>query len=96
MPKDLAAEITGRLSIPTIGIGAGAQCDGQVLVIHDMLGLFQDFTPKFVKHKAGGINEVDQLVADMGSQPFDVAVGVGLKRFGHECYPNIGIKSTMG
>jgi 3-methyl-2-oxobutanoate hydroxymethyltransferase len=52
MPKDLAAEITSRLSIPTIGIGAGAQCDGQVLVIHDMLGLFQDFTPKFVKRYA--------------------------------------------
>jgi 3-methyl-2-oxobutanoate hydroxymethyltransferase len=52
MPKDLAEEITGRLSIPTIGIGAGAHCDGQVLVIHDMLGLFQDFTPKFVKRYA--------------------------------------------
>jgi len=52
MPKDLAAEITGRLSIPTIGIGAGVQCDGQVLVIHDMLGLFNDFTPKFVKRYA--------------------------------------------
>ena len=46
---DLAKEITGRLTIPTIGIGAGAHCDGQVLVIHDMLGLFHDFTPKFVK-----------------------------------------------
>lgn len=49
MPMDLAQEITERLTIPTIGIGAGAQCDGQVLVIHDMLGLFHDFTPKFVK-----------------------------------------------
>jgi 3-methyl-2-oxobutanoate hydroxymethyltransferase len=52
MPADLAAEITGRLAIPTIGIGAGADCDGQVLVIHDMLGLFDDFTPKFVKRYA--------------------------------------------
>ncbi len=49
MPADLAAEITAELSIPTIGIGAGPDCDGQVLVIHDMLGLFDDFTPKFVK-----------------------------------------------
>lgn len=49
MPMDLAKEITERLTIPTIGIGAGAHCDGQVLVIHDMLGLFHDFTPKFVK-----------------------------------------------
>lgn len=52
MPVDLAEEITGRLSIPTIGIGAGAHCDGQVLVLHDMLGLFDDFTPKFVKRYA--------------------------------------------
>jgi 3-methyl-2-oxobutanoate hydroxymethyltransferase len=48
----LAGEITGQLAIPTIGIGAGADCDGQVLVIHDMLGLFDDFTPKFVKRYA--------------------------------------------
>jgi 3-methyl-2-oxobutanoate hydroxymethyltransferase len=52
MPMDLAEEITERLTIPTIGIGAGAGCDGQVLVIHDMLGLFDDFTPKFVKRYA--------------------------------------------
>jgi len=49
MPMDLAKQITERVTIPTIGIGAGAHCDGQVLVIHDMLGLFHDFTPKFVK-----------------------------------------------
>jgi 3-methyl-2-oxobutanoate hydroxymethyltransferase len=52
IPLDLAREITERLSIPTIGIGAGPHCDGQVLVIHDMLGLFDDFTPKFVKRYA--------------------------------------------
>jgi 3-methyl-2-oxobutanoate hydroxymethyltransferase len=52
MPLDLAREITERLSIPTIGIGAGINCDGQVLVIHDMLGLFDDFRPKFVKRYA--------------------------------------------
>ena len=52
MPKDLAKEITERLTIPTIGIGAGVNCDGQVLVIHDMLGLFDDFQPKFVKRYA--------------------------------------------
>lgn len=49
---DLAREITGRVSIPTIGIGAGLHCDGQVLVIHDMLGLFDIYTPKFVKRYA--------------------------------------------
>jgi len=52
MPLDLAEEITTRLTIPTIGIGAGGHCDGQVLVLHDMLGLFDDFTPKFVKRYA--------------------------------------------
>jgi 3-methyl-2-oxobutanoate hydroxymethyltransferase len=52
MPLGLAREITERLSIPTIGIGAGVDCDGQVLVLHDMLGLFDDFTPKFVKQYA--------------------------------------------
>jgi 3-methyl-2-oxobutanoate hydroxymethyltransferase len=52
MPMDLAGEITERLTVPTIGIGAGGGCDGQVLVINDMLGLFDDFTPKFVKRYA--------------------------------------------
>lgn len=52
IPQDLAGEISERLTIPTIGIGAGLQCDGQVLVIHDMLGLFDDFVPKFVKRYA--------------------------------------------
>lgn len=49
MPALLAAEITSQLTIPTIGIGAGIHCDGQVLVIHDVLGLMGDFRPKFVK-----------------------------------------------
>ena len=52
IPVQLAREITQRLSIPTIGIGAGMHCDGQILVVHDMLGLFDDFTPKFVKRYA--------------------------------------------
>lgn len=52
MPLELAREITERLTIPTIGIGAGVHCDGQVLVLHDMLGLFDDFTPRFVKQYA--------------------------------------------
>ena len=49
IPTELAAEITERLTIPTIGIGAGIHCDGQVLVIHDVLGLLGNFRPKFVK-----------------------------------------------
>jgi len=52
VPAQLAACITARLDIPTIGIGAGAQCDGQVLVYHDLLGLFDAFTPSFVRRYA--------------------------------------------
>jgi len=52
IPRDLAEKITKEINIPTIGIGAGPHCDGQVLVLHDMLGLFEDFTPKFVKKYA--------------------------------------------
>ena len=49
VPAPLAKLVTERLKIPTIGIGAGADCDGQVLVFHDMVGLFSGFTPTFVK-----------------------------------------------
>jgi 3-methyl-2-oxobutanoate hydroxymethyltransferase len=49
MPADLAGEITERCAVPTIGIGAGPECDGQVLVMHDMLGLTQSHKPRFVK-----------------------------------------------
>ena len=56
IPEKLASLITDILDIPTIGIGAGNGCDGQVLVYHDMLGMFTDFKPKFVKH-FGNIGE---------------------------------------
>ena len=49
VPSKLAKIVTEKLSIPTIGIGAGIDCDGQILVYQDMLGMFNDFTPKFVK-----------------------------------------------
>lgn len=58
IPAELAALITERLDIPTIGIGAGADCDGQVLVYQDMLGMFSDLTPKFAKKFA----EVGELM----------------------------------
>lgn len=52
VPADLAERITREVSVPTVGIGAGKACDGQVLVIHDLLGLVDDFKPKFVKRYA--------------------------------------------
>ena len=49
IPAEIAAKVSSKISIPTIGIGAGADCDGQVLVFHDLVGLFEKFVPKFVK-----------------------------------------------
>lgn len=60
MPAELAGEITERVAIPTIGIGAGPRCDGQVLVMQDLLGLFDEFRPKFLKRFA----ELKKPVAD--------------------------------
>jgi 3-methyl-2-oxobutanoate hydroxymethyltransferase len=58
IPARLAALVSSQLSIPTIGIGAGLGCDGQVLVTHDMLGLFERFTPKFVRRYANFYTEM--------------------------------------
>ncbi len=52
IPSELAKKVTESVSIPTIGIGAGPHCDGQVLVVYDMLGLFEEFKPKFVRRYA--------------------------------------------
>ena len=52
IPAELAREVTASLRIPTIGIGAGVHCDGQILVLHDMLGLTTDFNPRFVRRYA--------------------------------------------
>jgi 3-methyl-2-oxobutanoate hydroxymethyltransferase len=60
VPTDVAGAITRGLTIPTIGIGAGPECDGQVLVCYDLLGLFRDLRPRFVKRYA----ELGRQVAD--------------------------------
>ncbi len=62
IPSQLAKKITEKISIPTIGIGAGPYCDGQILVLHDMLGLFENFVPKFVKHYAHIGDEIRRAV----------------------------------
>lgn len=63
VPEGLSARITQTLAIPTIGIGAGVRCDGQVLVVDDMLGLFTDFRPKFVKRYAELGRTADEAIA---------------------------------
>jgi 3-methyl-2-oxobutanoate hydroxymethyltransferase len=77
VPMGLAGRITAALSIPTIGIGAGRDCDGQVLVVDDMLGLFTDFRPKFVRRYAELGKAADEAIAayaaDVRSRAFPAA-----------------------
>lgn len=68
VPMGLSARITQRLGIPTIGIGAGIYCDGQVLVLDDMLGLFTDFKPKFVKRYADLGRAADEAIATFAAE----------------------------
>jgi 3-methyl-2-oxobutanoate hydroxymethyltransferase len=71
MPKGLAKKVSDKLSVPTIGIGAGPDCDGQVLVLHDMLGLNEGFTPKFLKTYAKLAGEVKQAAEAYGKDVRD-------------------------
>ncbi|MBM3832032.1 MAG: 3-methyl-2-oxobutanoate hydroxymethyltransferase [Verrucomicrobia bacterium] len=60
----VAKEITERIAIPTIGIGSGPDCDGQILVTHDLLGTFPWFTPKFVKPKLNGADQMRATISE--------------------------------
>ncbi|MCF6335281.1 MAG: 3-methyl-2-oxobutanoate hydroxymethyltransferase [Spirochaetales bacterium] len=74
IPQQLAKIITEKVKIPTIGIGGGIHCDGQVLVLHDLLGLFKRFTPKFVKVYTDAytsqVNAVKEFIADIHGETF--------------------------
>lgn len=74
LPEDLGDRITRQIAVPTIGIGAGVGCDGQVLVVDDMLGLFADFRPKFVKRYAefarDGQDAIAAYAADVRARRF--------------------------
>jgi 3-methyl-2-oxobutanoate hydroxymethyltransferase len=72
IPKAAARAVTAAVSVPTIGIGAGAECDGQVLVLHDMLGLNDKFAPKFLKRYATLAEDVRSAVRQFGD---DVRAG---------------------
>lgn len=77
IPAELAAELTASVEVPTIGIGAGVGCSGQVLVTHDLLGLTQDFNPRFVRHYAdlaGTVTDaVGRYVEDVRQRAFPSA-----------------------
>jgi 3-methyl-2-oxobutanoate hydroxymethyltransferase len=64
MPREVGARITQALRIPTIGIGAGPDCDGQVLVFHDFVGLTMGHTPKFVRRYANLATEISRAASD--------------------------------
>ena len=71
MPDPLARKITRKLKIPTIGIGASMYCDGQILVIDDMLGMFTNFKPKFVKRFADLGAKVNEMAAEYAQEVRD-------------------------
>ena len=81
IPANLAGEITRALEIPTIGIGAGGECDGQILVLQDLLGLNVDFRPKFVRPFFEGAEAVTNAVTE-----FDQAVKSGSFPSSEESY----------
>jgi len=64
IPADLAKRVSESLDVPSIGIGAGSDCDGQVLVLHDMLGITKDFSPRFLRRYADVGEAVDRAVRD--------------------------------
>ncbi len=74
IPPDLAAEVTSAVSVPTIGIGAGAGCDGQVLVCYDLLGMYRGLSPKFVKRfaelGAAVVEATEAFVREVGDRTF--------------------------
>lgn len=71
IPQQLARTISEAISIPTIGIGAGVDCDGQLLVINDLLGMFSDFTPKFVKQYANLKEQIVQACSKYAAEVKD-------------------------
>jgi len=101
VPAELAAFITEKVSIPTIGIGAGPACDGQVLVLHDLLGLYDGHKPKFVRRYADLASEMTRAIGkyvedvregrfpDVGSESFHVGSDEELRRLYSTAGPKI-------
>ena len=72
IPKELAQRVQSELSIPVIGIGAGPHCDGQVLVLHDLLGITMDFSPRFLRRY---LNLAEEIAGAIRSYCDDVRSG---------------------
>ena len=81
VPREVAKKVTESISIPTLGIGSGPDCDGQVIVTHDILGLFTEFQPKFVKRYAKLADVIDGALAEFLSE-----VGEGKFPDDEHCY----------
>ena len=64
IPAQLAEKVSKSLDIPTIGIGAGAACDGQVLVLHDLLGITKDFHPRFLRRYLNLFDTIQQAIGE--------------------------------
>jgi 3-methyl-2-oxobutanoate hydroxymethyltransferase len=96
VPAALAAEVTARLRIPTIGIGAGAECDGQVLVYHDLLGIEQRIAPRFVRRYAEQGREAREAIAAFAA---DVRAGrfpAAQESYEDPTLPSAGEKDKVG
>ncbi len=89
VPAELAAEITNKLSIPTIGIGAGPDVDGQILVAHDMLGMYPNFKPSFLKHYADLHCEITKAVRNYIGE-------VRLGQFPEEKHSQLSVQKAGG
>jgi len=107
VPAPLARVITQKVSVPTIGIGAGKWCDGQVQVFHDLLGLYQDFTPKHTRHYAevGKIisqavqsyaNDVRSAEFPSGKESFFSMDGDALEELAQEVGAEFGVAMPVG
>jgi 3-methyl-2-oxobutanoate hydroxymethyltransferase len=98
VPDDVAALVTEAIPVPTIGIGAGVACDGQVLVMHDLLGLEDRVTPRFVRRyaevKSDSVRAVSEYAADVRARRFP-GPGEGYK-LGGEAAEELGLYGGGG
>lgn len=96
MPAELAADVTRKLAIPTIGIGAGPACDGQVLVLHDLLGVEQRIAPRFVRRYAELGRDAREAIAAFARDVRSGAFPAAAESFEDPDYPQPAIERLYG